>query len=330
MGKGHRDKVAVVSGAAEGLGQAFAVRLAEDGAHVALVDRKGADGTAKKIAAHKREALAVACDVSSETDVAALAKAVEQKFGRCDILVNAAGIYPPQPFAEMTFADWRRMLSINLDSMFLMTKAFAAGMRSRRWGRIVNIASDTVSQAMPNYVHYIASKMGVIGFTRAIASEFGPDGVTANVIAPGLTRTPGTLARGNWPGGRSAEEFFAFSGGLHPIPRVGTPDDMVGTLSYLTSDDAAYVTGQTIFVGGGLIRAGTRRPLRPQRKCSRPCHRDQQQPADDGEVFERDRRLATEVITGPADRVVDPIRGDDCKQQQDHGALAGEEAEQHH
>jgi NAD(P)-dependent dehydrogenase (short-subunit alcohol dehydrogenase family) len=171
MGKGHRDKVAVVSGAAEGLGRAFAARLAEDGSHIVLVDRKDTNDTAKAIAAHKREVLAVACDVSSEGDVSALAEAVEKKFGCCDILVNAAGIYPPQPFAEMTFADWRRMLSINLDSMFLMTKAFAAGMRSRHWGRIVNIASDTVSQAMPNYVHYIASKMGVIGFTRAIASE---------------------------------------------------------------------------------------------------------------------------------------------------------------
>jgi NAD(P)-dependent dehydrogenase (short-subunit alcohol dehydrogenase family) len=255
MGKGHRDRVAVVSGAAEGLGQAFALRLAEDGVHVAIADRKVADETVGKIKAHGREALAVACDVSSEADVAALARAVEQKFGRCDILVNAAGIYPPQPFADMSFADWRRMLSVNLDSMFLMTKAFAAGMRARRWGRIVNIASDTVSQAMPGYVHYIASKMGVIGFTRAIASEFGPDSVTANVIAPGLTRTPGTLARGNWPGGKSAEEYFEIAGAHHPIPRVGTPDDMVGTLSFLTSDDAAYVTGQTLFVCGGLVRA---------------------------------------------------------------------------
>jgi NAD(P)-dependent dehydrogenase (short-subunit alcohol dehydrogenase family) len=255
MGKGHRDKVAVVSGAAEGLGRAFAIRLAEDGAHIVLVDRKRTDDTAKAIGAHMREALTVSCDISSETDVGALANAVEQKFGRCDILVNAAGIYPPQPFDEMTFVDWRRMLSINLDSMFLMTKAFAAGMRSRRWGRIVNIASDTVSQAMPNYVHYIASKMGVIGFTRAIASEFGPDGVTANVIAPGLTRTPGTLARGGWPGGKTSEEFFDFCAPRYPLQRVGAPDDMVGTLSYLTSDDAAYVTGQTIFVGGGLVRA---------------------------------------------------------------------------
>jgi NAD(P)-dependent dehydrogenase (short-subunit alcohol dehydrogenase family) len=255
MGKGHRDKVAVVTGAAEGLGQAFAVRLAEDGVHVAIADRKNAEDTAKKIKAHGREALAVSCDVSSESDVAALAKAVGRSFGRCDILVNAAGIYPPQPFADMTFADWRRMLSINLDSMFLMTKAFTAGMRMRRWGRIVNIASDTVSQAMPGYVHYIASKMGVIGFTRAIASEFGPDGLTANVIAPGLTRTPGTLARGGWPGGATADEFFEIAGARHPIPRIGTPDDMVGTLSYLTSDDAAYVTGQTIFVCGGLVRA---------------------------------------------------------------------------
>jgi NAD(P)-dependent dehydrogenase (short-subunit alcohol dehydrogenase family) len=114
MGKGHRDKVAVVSGAAEGLGRAFAARLAEDGSHIVLVDRKDTNDTAKAIAAHKREVLAVACDVSSEGDVSALAEAVEKKFGCCDILVNAAGIYPPQPFAEMTFADWRRMLSINL------------------------------------------------------------------------------------------------------------------------------------------------------------------------------------------------------------------------
>ncbi len=106
--------------------------------------------------------------------MAALASAVEAHFGRCDILVRAAGIYPHQPFDEITFDDWRRVIAINLDSMFLMTKAFSTGMRQRGWGRIVNIASDTVSLTVPEFVHYVASKAGVIGFTRAIATEFGP------------------------------------------------------------------------------------------------------------------------------------------------------------
>jgi NAD(P)-dependent dehydrogenase (short-subunit alcohol dehydrogenase family) len=257
MGKGHQDKVAVVSGAAAGLGQAFAMRLAEDGAHVVLVDRASADDTLRRVQGKGRQAIAVACDVSDPADVAKLAAQVDAKFGRADILVNAAGIYPVQAFDDITFEDWRKVLAVNLDSMFLMTKAFSGGMRQRGWGRIVNIASDTVSLTVPDFTHYITSKSGVIGFTRAIATEFAKKGVTANVIAPGLTRTPGTLARpeSGWAGRNSVEGWFEMIAEHVPMGRVGVPDDLVGTMSYLTSDDSAYVTGQTIFVCGGLVRA---------------------------------------------------------------------------
>jgi NAD(P)-dependent dehydrogenase (short-subunit alcohol dehydrogenase family) len=254
MGKGHRGKIAVVSGAAEGIGQVFAVRLAEEGVDVAIADVKPADETVRRITAIGRRSFAVPCDVSKPDDVTAFAHAVEANFGRCDILVNCAGIYPMQPFETMTFEHWRRVMSINLDSMFLMTKAFAAGMRQRGWGRIVNIASDTVSLPVPDFAHYVASKGGVIGFTRAIATEFAQQGVTANIISPGLTRTPGTLS-GTDHNGNPRDDYFKFAEQRNPMRRLGAPDDLAGAVAFLTSDDAGYISGQTFFINGGLSRA---------------------------------------------------------------------------
>ena len=135
---------------------------------------------------------------------------VSARFGRCDILVNCAGIFPLQPFSEMTFADWRRIQAINLDSVFLMCSAFVPGMRERKWGRIVNMASSTLGSVVSGFVHYIASKGGVVGFTRALATEVGNDGITVNAISPGLTRSPGTLARTPRPGMASMEDELAF------------------------------------------------------------------------------------------------------------------------
>ncbi|MGZ5804281.1 MAG: SDR family NAD(P)-dependent oxidoreductase [Xanthobacteraceae bacterium] len=254
MGKGHRGKIAVVTGASEGIGQVFAVRLAEEGVDVAIADVKPADETVRRVTAIGRRAFAVHCDVSKPDDVAAFARAVEANFARCDILVNCAGIYPMQPFDTMTFEHWRRVMSINLDSMFLMTKAFAAGMRQRGWGRIVNIASDTVSLPVPDFAHYVASKGGVIGFTRAIATEFAQQGVTANIISPGLTRTPGTLS-GTDHNGNPRDDYFTFAEQRNPMRRLGAPDDLAGAIAFLTSDDAAYISGQTFFINGGLTRA---------------------------------------------------------------------------
>jgi NAD(P)-dependent dehydrogenase (short-subunit alcohol dehydrogenase family) len=254
MSKGHEGKIAVITGAAGGIGQAFAKRLAQDGAHVVIADIGSGTETVKLVEAAGRQAMACSCDVASPDSVAALAKNVEQRFGRCDILVNNAGVYPLKPFEEMTFADWRHVMSINLDAAFLTTSAFIPGMKQRRWGRIVNMSSSTLNTVVTSYAHYIASKGGVVGFTRALASEFGAFGITVNAISPSLTRTPGTISRAPRFGRANMDEEFAALATRQAIPRPEVPDDLVGAASFLTSNDAAFITGQTLYVDGGMVR----------------------------------------------------------------------------
>jgi NAD(P)-dependent dehydrogenase (short-subunit alcohol dehydrogenase family) len=254
MTKRHEGKTAVISGAASGIGQAAAVRLAEEGALIVVADRAKAEETLQLVAGAGGKATAVECDVSNPASVAVLKERVERSGGRCDILVNNAGIYPMRLFDDMTFEEWRHILSVNLDSMFLMTKAFAAGMQQRRWGRVINIASDTVSLLVPALVHYITSKAGVIGFTRSLATEYGEHGVTVNAIAPGLTRTPGTLAPRVLPDGMSGDALFGLMANTQSIKRSEEASDLVGAVSFLASDDAAFITGQTLYVNGGLTR----------------------------------------------------------------------------
>ena len=253
MGKGHEGKIAVITGAAAGIGQAFARRLARDGAHVVIANVNPGTETVKLVESVGGQATACSCDVASPDSVAALAKDVELKFGRCDILINNAGIYPLRPFEEMTFADWRHVMSINLDAAFLTVSAFISGMKQRRWGRIVNMSSSTVNMVVTHYAHYIASKGGLIGFTRALASEFGAFGITVNAISPSLTRSPGTLSRSPRFGASMEEEFAALAT-RQAIPRPEIPEDLVGAMSFLTSDDAAFITGQTLHVDGGMVR----------------------------------------------------------------------------
>ncbi|HEY1545069.1 MAG TPA: SDR family oxidoreductase [Xanthobacteraceae bacterium] len=254
MGKGHRDKVAVITGGANGIGQAFAKRLAEDGAHVAVVDVAAADQTVGLVTEIGREALGCKCDVSSPEQVAAMAREVHSRFARCDILINCAGIFPQQSFDEMTFADWRRLMSINLDSAFLCASAFVPGMKARGWGRIINMASSTLGSVVTGFAHYVASKGGIVGFTRALASELGPYGITVNAISPGLTRTPGTVARAPRAGLASMDEEFDAVAQFQAIRRGEVPEDLVGAMSFLTSDDAAFMTGQKLNVDGGRVR----------------------------------------------------------------------------
>jgi NAD(P)-dependent dehydrogenase (short-subunit alcohol dehydrogenase family) len=255
MAKGHKDKVAIITGAANGIGQAFARRLAEDGVHIAIVDLFDGKDTVKLVEAAGRQALAVKCDVSSETSVAAMAKEVQSKFSHVDIVINCAGVFPQMNFPEMTFADWRKVLSTNLDGTFLVTAAFVPGMRSRKWGRVVNMASSTLGSVVTGFAHYVASKGGIVGFTRALATDLAPDGITVNAIAPGLTRSPGTLVREPRPGFKTMDDEFNAVAQMQAIKRVEEPADLVGAVSFLTSDDAAFMTGQTLNVDGGRVRS---------------------------------------------------------------------------
>src|SRR5262249_30457913 len=252
MAKGHKDKVAVITGGANGIGQAFAKRLAEDGVHVAIADLTDGQETVKLVEATGRQALAVNCDVSSETGVAAMAKQVQGKFGHVEIVVNCAGIFPQKNFLDMAFADWRKVLSINLDGAFLVTAAFVPGMRARKWGRIVNMASSTLGSVVTGFAHYVASKGGIVGFTRALATDLAPDGITVNAIAPGFalahSRANHAPASRRWTRNLPRSQMQA-------IKRVEVPDDLVGALSFLTSDDAAFMTGQTLNVDGGRVRS---------------------------------------------------------------------------
>jgi NAD(P)-dependent dehydrogenase (short-subunit alcohol dehydrogenase family) len=255
MARGHKDKVAVITGAANGIGAAFARRLAEDGVDIAVVDKADGQATVKLVEAANRKAIAISCDVSSPDSVAAMAAHVKQQFGRADIVVNCAGIFPQKNFTEMTFEDWRKVIATNLDSTFLVSAAFAPGMIERKWGRIVNMASSTLGSVVTGFAHYVASKGGIVGFTRALASDLAPHGITVNAIAPGLTRSPGTLARAPRAGFATMDDEFLSVAQLQAIKRVETPDDLVGVLSFLTSDDAAFITGQTFNVDGGRVRS---------------------------------------------------------------------------
>ena len=249
MSDRHQGRVAAVTGGAKGIGQAFAQRLAAEGAAVAVVDLEAAADTMALLSGAGAEAASFEGDVTSEDDVARLSAEIAERFGRCDILINNVGIYPNEPFEAVDFAKWRRVMAINLDSMFLTAKAFAPGMVERGWGRIVNMASNTFNTSVTGYSHYIASKGGVIGFTRALANDLADKGITVNAIAPSLVRTHGTEVTNP----RSDERFAAVSA-MQAIKRTQMPEDLTGALSFLVSDDAAFMTGQTLYVDGGWVR----------------------------------------------------------------------------
>ncbi|MCD0457534.1 SDR family oxidoreductase [Chryseobacterium sp. LC2016-27] len=176
----------------------------------------------------------------------AFAAQVQKNLGSITALVNNAGIYPWKSFEETDYDTWRKVIGVNLDGPFLMSKAFVPYMRENKYGRIVNVASTTFFLNAPQMTAYIASKGGVIGFTRALASEVGADGITVNVIAPGLTNTK-SMRNEN-------AEIYEFLPKMQAIPRVIEPEDLVGVVSFLVSKDSSFVTGQTIAADGGQVR----------------------------------------------------------------------------
>jgi NAD(P)-dependent dehydrogenase (short-subunit alcohol dehydrogenase family) len=249
MSRDSSGRVAVVTGGGSGIGQACAARLARDGHRVAIADIAPADQTESLIHEGGGECLAVRCDISSGESVAAFAGQVFERFGRCDVLLACAGIYPVANLSETSWEDWRRVMSTNVDSLFHLAQAFVPGMVERRWGRFIAISSTVFHTGTPRFAAYTTSKGAVIGFVRALATEVGESGVTVNSIAPSLTRTPGTLA-----GPQGELGWFEFTRELQAIKRTQEPEDLVGAVSFFASDDAAFITGQTLPVDGGLTR----------------------------------------------------------------------------
>jgi NAD(P)-dependent dehydrogenase (short-subunit alcohol dehydrogenase family) len=242
-------RVAIVTGAGSGIGRALAERLARDGASVAIADLRGYDLAAAEIAkATGARTLGLQVDVSSEADVARMAAETVKAFGRIDILVNNAALFSAlelRPFEKIDAAEWRKVMDVNTLGVFLCCRACAPHMRAGGYGRIINLASGAPLKGVPFFLHYIASKGAVIAMTRGLARELGKDGITVNSLAPGFTLSENVA---KIPAHVQAGERTRAT---RAIPRDETPEDLVGALSFLASEDAAFVTGQTLVVDGG-------------------------------------------------------------------------------
>jgi 2-hydroxycyclohexanecarboxyl-CoA dehydrogenase len=237
-------KTAVVTGGGSGIGRAVAQRLARDGASVAIWDLNsaGAGETAKMISDAGGKAIALQTDAADAQAIKASADRTRASFGPITIIVNNAGITGMVPFLEIPVESWDRMIAVNLKGPFLCTREVLPDMLEAEWGRIINITSSSIQTGATNMTHYVASKGGLMGFTKALAMEFAAKGITANMVPPGFVDTP--MLRGVM----SNVEAYAAS---MPMKRPGKPEDIAAACSYLASEDAGYVTGQTISVNGG-------------------------------------------------------------------------------
>lgn len=246
--RGIAGKVAFVTGGASGIGAATCRRLSEEGARVAVVDidAQGAERIAEEV-----EGLAVACDVADTAAVREAVATVERALGPVDLLVNNAGTDEFGFLVETTEEQWDRVLAINLRGVIACTHALLAGMQERRRGRIVNVASEAGRVGSRGSSVYSAAKAGVIGFTKAVAREAARYGVTCNAVAPGPIETPLLMAAPEHFGerGRRLIEVMVSSTAMR---RIGRPEEVAGVIAFLCSDDASYVTGETIGVSGGL------------------------------------------------------------------------------
>ena len=237
-------RVAIVTGAAQGIGRQIAEGLAAEGARLVVADVRGAGAAAEELGG-----VAVDVDVSNPEACERMAAAAIDAYGRIDILVNNAGIYSslvPTPFEQLSVEEWRRVFDVNVLGMYLATRAVAPVMRRASRGRIINIASGPPYKGVPLFLHYVASKGAVIAMTRALAKELGGDNVLVNTVAPGFTMSDGVLANAV-----QVERLKDVSANARVLVRDQYPQDIVGAVVFFASDDSSFITGQSLVVDGG-------------------------------------------------------------------------------
>ena len=242
--KTHAGRVALITGAAGALGSHFARRLAQAGCDLALTDLTVPEQTVASLADTGVKVYAAAVDLADAEAVARFADDVLEYFGQCDILVNNAAYMPLIPFAELTLDEFRRFEAINVEASLVLAQKLSPKMKERQFGRIIQIGSSTTGDPRPGFASYITTKMAGVGLVRALAAELGDSGITANVIHPGLTATENS--RKHLP-----PELFEAVKELQLIKRTEVPEDLVGVLAFLTSEEAGFVTGQALNVDGG-------------------------------------------------------------------------------
>ncbi|HEY9122110.1 MAG TPA: SDR family NAD(P)-dependent oxidoreductase [Brevefilum sp.] len=256
--KRFENQVAVITGAANGIGKACAQRFAQEGAFVACLDVTDAFNQA--VAEEVREvgagAIAIHCDVTDPESVKAAIDTVMEKWGRIDIFVGSAGIYTGSPLVEVSMKEWNRTIDINLTGVFLTNQAVAPIMMKQKSGSIINISSMAGKTSWVASAAYSSSKSGVIGLTRSVAMELAPFGATANAVCPGNTLTDmvrGVAGKVGGMDGMTGEEWLQMRANDCPMKRLAEPWEMAGVVAFLSSEDSRYLTGQAIEVDGGLV-----------------------------------------------------------------------------
>ncbi len=241
-------RVIIVTGGANGIGRIYCQNLHAEGAHLVIADRdaNAAQELAQQLTASgEARAIALTTDVTSEESTQAMAAAVEKEFGGVDVLVNNAGIYPHTNFEDITLEEWHRVLRVNLDSVFLCSRAVLPLMKRKGAGKIINIATNLVWVGLAGMSHYIASKAGVVGFTRALAREVGEHGISVNAIAPGAVIPERELSE-------VATARVSAIVNAQSLKRTLRADDLVGPLIFLASSDSDFMSGQILTIDGGL------------------------------------------------------------------------------